>query len=516
MLNDEKMSSQNCWLRSLTVSEEGPVETEVDGSMPEWLEGTLFRNGPGRYDYGKRSNQHLFDGHALLHKFKIGQNKVVYSSKFLETKSYRTAIKENRLYPVFGTPDAKSNIYERVKTFLDLPDSFDNFNISISPFGDHQLYALTETNYMGRIDPASLKLIETVRVTDYVRKITTTIAHPHYLDDGSWLTMGISRRGVRGFYELLRYKLSDDPNDNCCKNAQVITRFPGTGLGFSYFHSFALTTNYIIFLEQSLRFSFRRIAESILLNKSISNILRVDRRFDARIHLVNRHTGKRIKSKYCTEPMCVFHHINAYEDESNEEIVMDVCAYDVKDLDITQFTREKILSGELIGTKLLKSMARRIRVPLGVKSKKMIRCQVNDLSSKVSIELPSINYSHYNGRPYKYVFGVNLFQLPFSIVKLNVENESEVIENDFDMRDQRYVPSEPVFVPNPEPKSDEPEDDGVLLVLVLADKNDFLSVMDGKTLKELARAIIPEHVKAAYTFHGYFADLKTCPRFNIS
>jgi beta,beta-carotene 9',10'-dioxygenase len=56
--------------------------------------------------------------------------------------------------------------------------------------------------------------------------------------------------------------------------------------------------------------------------------------------------------------------------------------------------------------------------------------------------------------------------------------------------------SEPVFVEKPNPTS---EDDGVLLTMVLSDKqNDFLSVLDAKTLEEIARAELPNDVKGKF------------------
>lgn len=69
------------------------------------------------------------------------------------------------------------------------------------------------------------------------------------------------------------------------------------------------------------------------------------------------------------------------------------------------------------------------------------------------------------------------------------------------------LPSEPVFVPRDNEKNENAEeDDGVLLVIVLNDKGDFLSVLDARDLSELARACIPAQVKASLTFHGFFAD----------
>jgi carotenoid cleavage dioxygenase-like enzyme len=123
-------------LRSLTQSAQEPVEATIRGQFPKWLSGTLYRNGPGRYEYTDKSHKHLFDGHSCLHKFEIKNGKCVYSNRFLETKSYTKAATENHLYPVFGTADVCSGIFARLKTFFELPDTFDNANVSILPFGE--------------------------------------------------------------------------------------------------------------------------------------------------------------------------------------------------------------------------------------------------------------------------------------------------------------------------------------------------------------------------------------------
>lgn len=41
------------------------------GSLPDWLQGTLVRNGPGLFTIGETSYNHWFDGLALMHNFVI-------------------------------------------------------------------------------------------------------------------------------------------------------------------------------------------------------------------------------------------------------------------------------------------------------------------------------------------------------------------------------------------------------------------------------------------------------------
>ena len=81
-------SSRCKLLRSLNMDSEKEVETEVSGEMPEWLVGTLIRNGPGKFEFGDKAVNHLLDGLACVHKFKITKGKVVFSNKFIETQSF--------------------------------------------------------------------------------------------------------------------------------------------------------------------------------------------------------------------------------------------------------------------------------------------------------------------------------------------------------------------------------------------------------------------------------------------
>lgn len=45
-----------------------PINGKVYGRIPEWLSGTLLRNGPGSLKVGEYRYDHLFDSSALLHR----------------------------------------------------------------------------------------------------------------------------------------------------------------------------------------------------------------------------------------------------------------------------------------------------------------------------------------------------------------------------------------------------------------------------------------------------------------
>uniref|UniRef100_A0A667Z2E6 Carotenoid-cleaving dioxygenase, mitochondrial n=1 Tax=Myripristis murdjan TaxID=586833 RepID=A0A667Z2E6_9TELE len=62
-----------------------PISTEVQGTIPTWINGNLLRNGPGKFEFGNTHYNHWFDGMAMLHQFKIEEGRVTYKSRFLQS-----------------------------------------------------------------------------------------------------------------------------------------------------------------------------------------------------------------------------------------------------------------------------------------------------------------------------------------------------------------------------------------------------------------------------------------------
>lgn len=55
------------WLRTCEEEVITPLDGVTTGTIPVWINGTLYRNGPGKLHYQKQSVNHLFDAAGLLH-----------------------------------------------------------------------------------------------------------------------------------------------------------------------------------------------------------------------------------------------------------------------------------------------------------------------------------------------------------------------------------------------------------------------------------------------------------------
>ena len=61
---------------------------KIDGEVPSWLKGSMFRNGPGQYEYGQDHFKHIFDPSAIIQKIEFDNGKVHYQVKSEEGISF--------------------------------------------------------------------------------------------------------------------------------------------------------------------------------------------------------------------------------------------------------------------------------------------------------------------------------------------------------------------------------------------------------------------------------------------
>merc|ERR1719440_1121031 len=78
-----------------------PVRLPRSGTIPSWVRGKLYRNGPALFDIGEDTANHWFDGQAMIHAFDFhggdgGSTEVAYANRFLDTNNLRRHRAENR------------------------------------------------------------------------------------------------------------------------------------------------------------------------------------------------------------------------------------------------------------------------------------------------------------------------------------------------------------------------------------------------------------------------------------
>lgn len=453
------------------VSEWDSVRLSWQGSPPPWLKGTLFRNGPGRWNRGREKVSHWFDGLALLHGLTLDAGGVTYRSHFVRSRDFRQSQQTGRIDAPGFACDPCRDLFRKV-TSLFFVDATDNTNINVVKQGRHYL-ALTELPVAVEFDPQTLRSLRSHRYSDRIPDGATT-AHPHQAD------------GLL-FNQVLHYSARPAYRFYHQRDLERRQEFGRVAVDeVSYVHSFGMSASWIV--QTCCPFQVAPLA-LLLRDRPFIENFRWRPETGTRFHLIPRPGAKGKQRTLTGEPFFTFHHVNSVEREDGS-VAVDLIGYDDARV-IEQLRLARLARGEGIdfGT------FRRYRVdPQGGGRVE------KELHSQHALELPSIPYRTHNGRPYRYLYGIGANQerslFYDRLIKLEVETDQAV----FWHQDDHY-PGEPVYVADP---TSQREDGGVLLSLVLAaeEGRSFLLVLDAQSMQEVARATLP--VAVPHGFHGFF------------
>ncbi|XP_041824936.1 beta,beta-carotene 15,15'-dioxygenase isoform X2 [Melanotaenia boesemani] len=501
-------------------------KAEVKGCIPSWLRGTLLRNGPGIFSVGDTSYDHWFDGLSLINSFSFSDGEMTHRSRFLRSDTYKANMAANRIVvSEMGTmayPDPSKNFIVKAITFLNhtVPDFTDNGASNIIKYGN-DYFATSETNYIRKIDPVTL---ETQDKVDYQKYVSVNLAtsHPHYDKEGNSYNIGtsIAEKG-KTKYTLFKVPAVSEKDKGkkipALKNAEVICAVPCRSLLTpSYYHSFGMTDNYIIFIEQPLKLDILKMTTAYMRGVNWASCLKFCPEEKTLIHLIDKKTGKVVDIKYCTEATVVYHHINAFEDDGH--VVFDVIAYNNNSLyDMFYMSKLKEKAGFHVSNYSKPSYKRFVLptqcdkgVAVGenlVKLKYTTASAVKEKEGKLicqpevlceGFDLPRINYD-FNGKKHQFVYG-NMAKE--SVLSNEVLKFDTITKETVCWSEDNCWPSEPVFVPRPNGES---EDDGVVLVSVTTSnpgQSGYILILDGKTFKEVARANVQTALRM--DMHGLF------------
>ncbi len=445
----------------------------VEGAIPEWLTGTLLRNGPAKFEVGDRPLRHWFDGLAMLHKFSFGGGRVSYANRFLRSQAYCEAEAGRISYREFATDPCRS-AFKRLTTLFS-PKFSDNCNVNLTKLGDSYI-AMTETPLPVAFDPDTL---ETLGVAYKPPGVHAT-AHPHHDPERGELLAYVTHFGPRSEYRL--YAQRDRQTQRRIAAKRVSEP--------SYMHSFALTERYAVLVAFPFVVNPLRLG---LGGRPFIENYRWKPELGTRVLVFDREDGE-LRGTYMAEPCFSFHHVNAFERGS--ELVIDMVAYDDASI-VDALYVDRLRAGPPPPSSY--GRLRRYRVSLDSG-----RVGEEELSDAI-LELPRIDYRERNTRPYRYVYGVGSHDddgadapdFVDQLVKVNVESGETTT-----WFEPGSYPGEPVFVPSPHP--DRREDDGVLLSVVLDGRgaSSYLLVLDAQNLCELGRARVPHHIP--FGFHGQY------------
>jgi beta,beta-carotene 9',10'-dioxygenase len=455
----------------------------LQGTVPDWLSGSLIRNGPALFEVGGQTFNHWFDGLSALHQFTFADRQVTYSCKFLQSEAYKRTRINGRISSVeFGTR-RKMNLIERLRDVFQ-PELSDNANVNVVSLAGCWV-ALTETPHMTEFEAGSLKTVGGYKFDDRL-KFHVTTAHPHFDFSEGALYNVVVAFGKTSTYGLVKQVAGEQKRTLL---GRIETPEPG------YMHSFAMTRRFVILTEFPLRL---KPTELIFAGKPYIECYHWQRDRPTNFIVVSKENGAVVR-RFEVEAGFSFHHINAYE--RGDDVLVDLVVYP---------------DAQIVQALYLTNLQNNGPVPVGEGRRFRLNLKSGSVNCEIlaegGLEFPQINYKNCSSRQYSYCYGAGANSggdaakadngaggdFLNDLRKINIETREVTI-----WKQAACYPGEPIFVPRPGGDAGR-EDDGVLLSLVLNGDEEvsFLLVLDSGSMQEMARLTLPQ--LTPFTFHGVF------------
>eukprot|EP00775_Hariotina_reticulata_P005847 gene5847-6088_t len=503
------------------------VETTVIGTIPRWLSGMLIMNGGGDFS----QMRHLFDGYALLSKFRLADGRAWGSQRYLGTKAYQAYKAQGHVvYNEFGTPpgslwsfmqqmlapiirlvsdracpmtdNACVSLYavgtgaavaaqitrSRKERHINSSDMLDSAAKQTAAPDDALLLAITEDqfgNYL--VNPETLETLQQVQFSDGVPAIMQS-PHPAVLDSG--MLINFSRTFPFGGMHVWRQDRSSLQRE---KIAYIPDRHPLTP---AWMHDLIATERHVLLIEQPLYMNFLCMLAGVDLD---AVWMRWRPEEGVRLHLVALDGSRAVQTFIC--PAFAFVHTgNAFESADGLTLHVDLIAYDDPAI-LNHLKLSALSAGPEDGRQVPACQYMRLDVPLvapgGSNWIQGPRPLIPDAQGKHVdfVDFPTIHPA-VKGRPYRFVYttcAVRPTNIGNGLSKLDLHTGDVLI-----WHSAGGVMGEPQFIPKPDAVA---EDDGVVLSSGVDEQGlAFLLVMDASSWTELARARLP--YSTPYRFHG--------------
>jgi all-trans-8'-apo-beta-carotenal 15,15'-oxygenase len=449
--------------------------TDIEGSIPPELEGTLFRNGPGLLDIHGHGVKHPFDGDGMISSIAMAQGKAYFRNRYVRTAGYvaEQQAKKPLYRGVFGTQRPGGPLANAFNLKL---KNIANTHVI---YWSQKLLALWEAAEPHRLDPQTLETLGLDYLNGLIAPGGAFTAHPK-VDPGHHgdpRLVGFSvKTGLSSTITL--YELDSE--------GQALSQHSHTIPGFAFIHDFAITPNYAIFFQNPVSFG---PLPFLLGFKGAAECIRFDPKQPTKILIIPRQ-GNQPMQVIETEPCFVFHHANAYE-QDGQVVVESVCYDRFPSLEGSASYKEvdfdAVPAGQLWRFSLDLNRSQATVTPL------ITRC----------VEFPTLHPDQV-GRAHRYLY-IGAAHVPTGNAPLQalVKLDNHTGDTEVWSAAPRGFMGEPLFVPRPQATE---EDEGWVLVLMYnAERRcSDLVILDAQAIAAgpVARLKLPHHVP--YGLHGSF------------
>ncbi len=440
---------------------------EIEGTIPDELKGTLFRNGIGSLEVNGQKIGHPFDGDGMVCAITFDQGRAHFKNRYVRTEGYLKEQKKGKiLYRGFGTQKSGgwlANIFDT---------KFKNVaNTNVIYWGD-KLWAMWEGGQPYQLVPKTIETIGKDNLNGLLEPNQTFSAHPKIIDN-TFVNFGVQGTNSQ---TLTVFEL-DEFGNKLQETSHSLE-------GFNILHDMLVTPNYYIFIQHP--FTIEGLPFLLGL-KTIEECLNFNPQGSAKIIVVSRQEPNKMKILE-TESFFGFHHGNSWE-KDGKIYLETICD--------NKFPKKKQaeLNFELTNLEDL---------PQGKLWQFTLDLSEGTVTRKKILEngcdFLSVN-PHWVGKEHRYLYmsaspTPNEKGLLQTLIKLDKKSGEQKVWS----ASTREFPGEAVFVPHPDGVE---EDDGWLISMVYDASlhRSYLIILDAKNISQsIAKLSLKHHIP--HGFHG--------------
>lgn len=275
--------------------------TASAGTVPAWLEGSAYWNGPARFHRGEDRYQHWLDGDGMVAALRFSPEGISYTRRFVRSQKWQAEEEAQRFrFRTFGTRFAGDELVRGVQLASPV-------NVSVFPFAG-RLLAFGEQGLPFELHPKNLETVAEHTFGGRVNAVSPFSAHAKIDPESHELfNFGISFAAAQP--QLNLYRFASD-------GQLIFRRRHGIDLPASV-HDFGLSGQVaIVHLGPYLMDVRRFMADGLSVQESLS--WQPER--GSRLRLYARENGDFLSEVAVGSGYCL-HHINAFENEAGQLVV---------------------------------------------------------------------------------------------------------------------------------------------------------------------------------------------------
>jgi len=291
---------------TMDVIEQASAPLLVEGTIPAFLRGTAYFNGPARFSRGSVTYKHWLDGDGMVCAVSFEGGRARLTNRFTRSEKFAREEAEGRaVFRTFGTAFAGDALKRGVG--LESP-----VNVSAYPFGG-ALLAFGEQGLPWELDPATLETRGLYTFDRQLNEVTPFSAHPkidHHT--GEFFNFGVSFSAVSPLLNLFRF----GADGRLVYRKRMKLPYP------AWTHDFAISERFVVVYVSPLVLRMEALLQD---GATVMDALSWRPELGSHLIVASRETGDEVAriddgGQYC------LHMVNAFERDGR--LLVDIVEYE--------------------------------------------------------------------------------------------------------------------------------------------------------------------------------------------